>query len=139
MKEKNILFVSDVEVVNKQLKHQEEADIINGIRDRLLHMLLIDGIDEALRQCENIIKEVVGDKPVKRNIIYSVVRANNDRKIELVRHAHGGGGFSAKRVTGGIVVATLKTISVKGELSTIHGFTWYHPSERDPFVHLFNQ
>ena len=127
MKEKNVLFVSDVDVVNKQLKHQEEVDIINDIRDRILHMLLIDGIEEALRQCENIIKEVVGNKPTKGNIIYSAVRVNN------------GGGFSAKRVTGGVVVATVKTTSVKGELSPIHGFTWYHPEERDPFAHLYNQ
>ena len=139
MKEKNVLFVSDVDVVNKQLKHQEEVDIINDIRDRILHMLLIDGIEEALRQCENIIKEVVGNKPTKGNIIYSAVRVNNDMEIEIVRHAHGGGGFSAKRVTGGVVVATVKTTSVKGELSPIHGFTWYHPEERDPFAHLFQK
>ena len=139
MKEKNVLFVSDVDVVNKQLKHQEEVDIINDIRDRILHMLLIDGIDEALRQCEYIIKEVVGNKPTKGNIIYSAVRANNDMNIEFVRYAHGGGRFSAKRVTGGVVVATVKTTSVKGELSPIHGFTWYHSEERDPFAHLFQK
>lgn len=130
------LFVGEIEVNNKQLKHGEEAIIIQHFRDDMEHIILIDGIDEAIKQCEQIIKETTENNPVKGNIYYSAVRADNNRDIEFVRHAHGGGNNQSLRVTGGVVVATIKTIEIKGELSPIHGYTWYDINKHNPFAFL---
>ena len=139
MESKNLYFVCDVKLANKQLKHQEELTIIESIKSQLLYMLLIDGTDEVLNRCNQIIKEELGDKLIKGNIHYFVVRADNGLDIEFVRHAHGGGNNLSKRISGGVVVATIEIAAVKGELSPIHGFIWYHPEERDPFAHLFQK
>ena len=137
MEPKKLYFVCDVKLVNKQLKHQEELNVLESIKDRLLHILLFDGTAEALNCCDQIIKEEMGDKPIKGNIFYSVIPADNGTDIEFVRHSHGGGNHSAKRITGGVVVAIIEIASVRGELSPIHGLTFYRPEERDPFAHLF--
>ena len=138
MESKNLFFVCDVKLANKQLKHQEELSIFESLKDRFSHILLTDGIDEALQRCNAIIKEEIGTKPIKGNIHYSAVRADNGIDIEFVRHSHGGGNNPSKRITGGVVVATIEIAAVEGELSPVHGFTWYHPEKRDPFMHLFS-
>lgn len=133
---KNLYFVSEIKLLNKQLKHQEELNIIERMKDDFLHMLLVDDVDEAVSRCNEIIKQEVGDKPIKGNITFSAVRGDKNTNIEFVRHAHGGGNNSAKRITGGVVVAIIEIASVRGELSPIHGLTFYRPEERDPFAHL---
>lgn len=130
------LFVTNVVSLHKTLKHQEEVDIISLVREKLLYMILVDGIDEAVKQCNSIINEVTEGLPVKGNVHYSFVRTEDEMNIEFVRHAHGGGNNQSVRDTGGVVIATLVIVKIKGELSPIHGFTWYHPEEFDPFAHL---
>jgi len=134
---KDLYFVCDIKLFNKQLKHQEELNILESMKDNLLHMLLVDGVDEAVSRCNEIIKKEVDNKPIKGNITFSAVRGDNDTNIEFVRHSHGGGNHSAKRITGGVVVAIIEIASVRGELSPIHGLTFYRPEERDPFAYLF--
>ena len=136
LKEINKLFVVDVVSNGKQIKHQEEVDILSLVREKLLHMMLVDGIDEAVKQCNGIIKEVTEGLPIKGNINYSFVRTEDEMSIEFVRHAHGGGCYQSIRSCGGVVVATVKIVKIKGELSPIHGFTWYHLDEMVPFAHL---
>ena len=133
-KEINKLFVVDVVSNGKQIKHQEEVDILSLVREKLLHMILVDGIDEAVKQCNSIINEETEGLPIKGNIHYSFVRTDDKMNIEFVRHAHGGGNNRSVRDTGGVVVATVKIVKIKGELSPIHGFTWYQ--ETNPFAHL---
>lgn len=131
------LFVTDVVYNHKQIKHQEEIDILSFVREKLLHMILVDGIDEAVKQCNNIINEVTEGLPIKGNINYSFVRTEDEMSIEFVRHAHGGGDRQSIRDGfGGVVVGTVKTVEIKGELSLIHGFKWYHPEQYNPFAHL---
>ena len=127
------LFVVDVESNGKQIKNYAEVEIVDRIRTSLNHFLLSDNnLDEAKFQCSQIIKEVVGNKPIKGNIHYFVDNAQtNDNNIEIVRCAHGGGNNPSKRINGGVVIATIKTVVVKGELSAIHGFTYYQ--EENPF------
>lgn len=134
--EVNRLFVNEVVVNYKQLKHVKEANIINNVRDELLYVILENNIDEAKERCRCIIEEETNNEPIKGNIIFSVVSADNNTDIEIVRHAHGGGNNSSVRVTGGVVVATLKTVPIKGELSAIHGYKWYHPKDRNPFFYV---
>lgn len=133
MDKNNKLFVIDVESNGKQIKKYDELEIVDRIRAKLNHFLLSDNnLDEAKSQCRQIIKEVVGDKPIKGNIHYFVDNAEtNDNNIEIVRSAHGGGNNQSRRVNGGVVIATVKTVIVRGELSTIHGFTYYQ--DENPF------
>jgi len=131
------MFVFDVVSNNKLIKHVEELNIIAAIKDKLLHIILMDNTEEAKRQCRNIINEITNGQPLKGNIHYFVETANDKTlNIEIVRAAHGGGSNSAVRTNGGIVIATLVITDIKGELSPIHGYTWYNLEERDPFSHI---
>ena len=132
----NKLFVGFIAVNNKQLKNTTEALIIEEIRNKFLHVILVDGVDVAIKECEKIAKEVTEGQPVKGNIFYSFIRTDDEQNIEFVRHSHGGGNNPSARSTGGVVVATIKTERIKGELSPIHGFTWYQ--EKNPFAHLID-
>lgn len=128
-KNENIMFVSDISVNGKQIKHSEELAIINNVRERLLFIIIEENIEEAKKICREIINDETGNAPIKGNITYSVIPAVNGTDIEIVRHSHGGGNNASVRITGGVVIATVKTVPVKGKLSPIHGFTWYHPEE----------
>jgi len=125
------LFVSEVSVNTKQIKHAEELSIINKVRDLLLYVILEDNTKEATETCRQIVREETGGHPIKGNIYYSVESTDNGMNIEIVRIAHGGGGNPSVRVTGGVVIVTIKTITIKGELSAIHGMTWYSQNENN--------
>lgn len=134
---KNTLFVTEV-VASKQVKNVMEVLIIGHFSEKLLHILLDDGIDEAVKQAEQIVRDEIGDEHIKGKIHYSCVRTDDEMNIEFVRHAHGGGNNPSRRETGGVVVATIKTVRVRGKLSAIHGFTWNNPDNSDPFKNLLN-
>lgn len=135
MDKNNKLFVVDIEVNNKKLNKLEEYQIIENVRDVLLHMILVDGTEEAKQKVSSIIKEVTGGQPMKGNIHYFAENGEKDENcIEIVRAAHGGGNNQSARNGGGVVVATIKTVEIRGELSPIHGLVWYRPEENDPFL-----
>ena len=131
------LFVSEISVNSKQLRHQEELHIIDNVRDSLLHFILEETTAEAKEKCCQIIREVTGGKPIKGNIIYTAEPSDDDNEIEIVRNAHGGGNNASLSVTGGVIIATIKIVSIRGELSPIHGTKWYNLQEGNPFIHLF--
>lgn len=130
------LFVTDVVPLFKQLKHQEEYNIISNIREKFQHLILVDGINGVRGECQKVIDEVTNGQPIKGNIRYfAEYSEENSLNIEIVRNAHGSV-MQAKRTNGGVVIATLVIVKIKGEYSRIMGFTWYHPEEFDPFAHL---
>ena len=130
------LFVTDVVSLFKQLKHQEEYNIISNIREKFQHLILVDGINGVREECQKVIDEVTNGQPIKGNIRYfAEYSEENNQNIEIIRNAHGSV-MQAKRTNGGVVIATLVIVKIKGEYSRIMGFTWYHPEEFDPFAHL---
>ena len=130
------LFVTDVVSLFKQLKHQEEYNIISNIREKFQHLILVDGINGVREECQKVIDEVTNGQPIKGNIRYfAEYSEENSLNIEIVRNAHGSV-MQAKRTNGGVVIATLVIVKIKGEYSRIMGFTWYHPEQFDPFAHL---
>ncbi len=135
--ENNKLFVNDVVSLSKQLKHIEEFHIISCIREKFLHLILVDGINGIVKRCQQIIDECTNGQPIKGNISYYAEQPEeNSPNIEIVRRARGGGQNIAKRTNGGVAIATLVIVEIQGEYSPIHGFTWYHPERFDPFAHL---
>ena len=130
------LFVTDVVSLFKQLKHQEEYNIISNIREKFQHLILVDGINGVREECQKVIDEVTNGQPIKGNIRYfAEYSEENNQNIEIIRNAHGSV-MQAKRTNGGVVIATLVIVKIKGEFSRIMGFTWYHPEEFNPFAHL---
>ena len=130
------LFVTDVVSLFKQLKHQEEYNIISNIREKFQHLILVDGINGVREECQKVIDEVTNGQPIKGNIHYfAEYSEENNQNIEIIRNAHGSV-MQAKRTNGGVVIATLVIVKIKGEYSRIMGFTWYHPEQFDPFAHL---
>jgi len=130
------LFVTDVVSLFKQLKHQEEYNIISNIREKFQHLILVDGINGVKEECQKVIDEVTNGQPIKGHISYfAEYSEENSQNIEIVRYAHGGGMNIPKRTNGGVVIATLVIVKIKGEYSRIMGFTWYHPEQFDPFAH----
>lgn len=130
------LFVTDVVSLFKQLKHQEEYNIISNIREKFQHLILVDGINGVREECQKVIDEVTNGQPIKGNIRYfAEYSEENNQNIEIIRNAHGSV-MQAKRTNGGVVIATLVIVKIKGEYSRIMGFTWYHPEQYDPFAHL---
>ena len=130
------LFVTDVVSLFKQLKHQEEYNIISNIREKFQHLILVDGINGVREECQKVIDEVTNGQPIKGNIRYfAEYSEENNQNIEIIRNAHGSV-MQAKRTNGGVVIATLVIVKIKGEYSRIMGFTWYHPEQFDPFAHL---
>ena len=134
--ENDKLFVTDVVSLSKQLKHQEECDIISNIREKFQHLILVDGINGVREECQKVIDEVTNGQPIKGNIRYfAEYSEENSQNIEIIRNAHGSV-MQAKRTNGGVVIATLVIVKIKGEYSRIHGFMWYHPEQYNPFAHL---
>lgn len=134
--ENDKLFVTDVVSLFKQLKHQEEYNIISNIREKFQHLILVDGINGVREECQKVIDEVTNGQPIKGNIRYfAEYSEENNQNIEIIRNAHGSV-MQAKRTNGGVVIATLVIVKIKGEYSRIMGFTWYHPEQYDPFAHL---
>ena len=138
MEPKLKLFVVDIVSNTKVIKHGEEISIINIIKEKLNHLIIIGDTEEIKNQCNTVIREVTQGNPLKGNIRFFVESADNDKyNIEIVRAAHGGGNNQSKRISGGVAIATLIIVKIEGELSPIHGIKWYYPEERDPFAHLF--
>ena len=88
---KNSLFVTEV-VASKQVKNVMELQIIGHFSEKLLHILLDDGIDEAVKQAEQIVRDEIGGEHIKGNIHYSCVRTDDEMNIEFVRDGWRGGG-----------------------------------------------
>lgn len=119
-------FVTEIKENSNAINNGDELALIAKLQSKLLNIILLDDLYEAIQQCKIIINETMGTLPLKGNIIYSAEQADNKTDIELVRYAHGGGNNLARRKNGGTVFATIKTTLIQGELSPIHGFTWYN-------------
>lgn len=123
---KNRLFVTAVVSNSRKINNAIEYAIIGHIREKLLCLILTDGVGEAQKECKTIIQEETGRKPVKGNIHYFAETAHdNPNCIEIVRAAHGGGNNRSARDNGGVVIATVIAVKIRGELSPVHGLTWY--------------
>jgi len=134
MNNRNKLFVTAVSLNSKKINNTTELSIVGQIREKLLCLILTDGVGEARKECNVIIQEETGRKPVKGNVRYFAETAHdNPNCIEIVRSAHGGGDNRPARESGGVVIATVETVPIRGELSPVHGFVWYNPDENSPF------
>lgn len=134
-KEKYELFVDAIVGDNNKIKTFDELQLVTALQDKFLHLLITDDIRELKNRCRGVVREIMGNEPLKGNITYSVETNEDDSlNVDIVRNAHGGGNNALKRKNGGVAIIVIKTVAVKGTLSPIHGITLYHPEENDPFA-----
>lgn len=93
---------------------------------------MLDNTKEIRERCQQELSEIMGTTPLKGNISYFVEHAENDvNSFEIVRAAHGGGNNQSRRKGGGVVIVTVKVVPVVGEISPIHGTTYYQQENKD--------
>ena len=109
-------FVTAVTSNAKVINSTFEMTIVSSIRDKWQHILIVGPLAVLKQDCDDAVARIAGDAPLKGNIHYKAeIAENDDNSIEILRIAHGGGNNMSKRTSGGVVLATIHVLPVRGQ------------------------